>query len=430
MKKILIIAAALAASVACTKTTVDLAKIPNQKIAFEVANYLPQTKAASTNETFPITGGTSLWDEYATGTPQFHAYAFFYPGDGDSPAGQTFMNNVIVKPFNGASIATASTNTTAWQAADGSTMVDYFWPKTGHVNFFSIASVKEATITDKVTVSEPRTIAVGTAASPVTIASDDNILLADACYNATGYGAGHNSKNNEDDNVYVEGEATYGVPTLFRHVLTKVKIQMQLKTEATTRVNTDYVVDILEAKISDGAGTPTSGIVNNGYLSLTNDGPGDVTNLITVDWETAYNVKWSEANEPSKEAVIELLYGENATPDAATIEEDLTLAHDATTSTQTFVLLNDRAFRPQHLTADPKFYLTYRIQAKHGSTVYSDEIIQIAPVALNPKTPNDANWRCNDYVTYTVYLDPVTTTVTFDPAVAAWNPVAATDIEL
>ena len=175
MKKYFIIAAAvLAAATACKKT--DLNEQPGKAIAFQVANYLPQTKA-----------GEVKFDESKT----FNTYAWFHPTSG---AAQAFMDNETIK----------------WQDAAKQWSSDrvYFWPKTGYVNFFSYAGTPVPAMTDGTATYTDKTIAI-----------TDDAMLASAAYRYA----------NSDANLYnIEyGSANTdvtGVPTLFHHMLSQVSV--------------------------------------------------------------------------------------------------------------------------------------------------------------------------------------------------------------
>ena len=68
MKKYFILAAAaIVAMAACSKVD-STNEGPQQKIAFQVASYVPMATKAETTTSFPGSGG-SLWNEWATGTP-------------------------------------------------------------------------------------------------------------------------------------------------------------------------------------------------------------------------------------------------------------------------------------------------------------------------------------------------------------------------
>lgn len=404
MKKYLIIAvAALAASVACTKTTLDPAA-GTHKIAFEVASYTTQTKV--------LGSGGSLWDEGLT-TTAFYTYGYFTPTSGTS--NQTFMNNVQILPYqsDGTTAATAKTNTGIWQPA-----IDYFWPKTGTIDFFSYASKNAVTMTVGAGSADHRkTISFGTAGEPLTIASNDNILLADACYFAKESNAGSDQETitgNESHSTTVP----MGVPTLFRHLLCQVKFDIQLKSTQ-KHVNTKYEVDITSASIT---GTTASGLKNNGYFTKESTAPVG-TDLQIKDWGTSGNQLWAEATSPTYEPVVNF----TATPSSLVLAVNSDGSEH--TSGDAHVLLATRTFRPQEIAEDVKINLTYTVRAKHGDTTYSEETITITPVSLREKTSGNT-WKMNDSWTYHIYIDPVTTTVTFDPAVVDWTAQNGTDITL
>lgn len=369
MKKISVIIAiaALAASAACTK--VDPNEGPAKKISFEVASYVtPATKAESS--TFPGSG-SSLFDEFAS--PKFYTYAYFYPALSSDPQGQVFMDNVEITPN-----AATSAATTEWAPAD-----EYFWPRTGYINFFSYAS-KNAVTVDASNLEAQKKIVFG----PKAIAADDNILLADACYNAK-------SANSSESTMTVTGEVTKGVPTLFRHLLCQVAFNIKLKT-AKTHATTAYEVEVISASLS--------GVKTTGTLTLTNAGTTG-TDLTIVDWGTAGTVGWVPAA-----ATENVTFTVPASP--------FTLAAGATESSAAS-FLDFRTFLPQTLADDVVLNMTYKIKAKHGSTTYSEETFTMDPVKLNGSTISV--WNMNEKITYNLELDPVTTIVTFDPAVVAWD---------
>ena len=402
MKKYLIIAAAaLTALTACSKVeTLDTPE-NSRKISFEVAKYMVNTKALGT--------GTSIWGEWTS--PTFYTSAYYYPTTGT--ANQVYMNKVQISPYqsDGTTAATTEANTAVWKSA-----VDYFWPKTGYINFFSFASKRDisssVTFTD-VADSETKTVSFGTAGEPIVVASDDNILLADACYNATEA----NAASTFTDNVTGPEEVTPGgVPTIFRHLLCQVNFVAKLSSSK-AHANTSYEVDITSAGITDGAAVdPTSGLYSNGYLEATSAAKAG-SNLEIQNWNTSGVQKWSNATTPAYEPVMTM----TATTSPLTLATHAEAS--AHTSDATHTLMATRTFRPQAIASDVKFTITYVVRAKHGDETYSEETIT-ANIALKDFTPNSGVWRCNDSVTYTINIDPVTSTITFDPAVAAWDDQA------
>ena len=166
----LVAAIAVIASAACTKVDPVPQDIP---VSFQVANYVPQTKA---NEAFDI-------------VQTFTTYAWFQPTSGDA---QVFMSGETIR----------------WQSSSNTWAPDrvYYWPKTGYVNFFSYAGTPTPDVTN------------GTANySNKTIAITDDALLASAAYK-------YNSNVNEITGIQYNGTDVTGVPTLFHHVYVLVLI--------------------------------------------------------------------------------------------------------------------------------------------------------------------------------------------------------------
>ena len=425
MKKYFIIAvAAIAAMAACSKVD-STNEGPQQKIAFQVASYVPMATKAETTTSFPGSGG-SLWNEWATGTPSFYAIGYFTPAIVETgiEANQDFMvgtgNGVQINPYNGAvgTAATSSANTTLWAPA-----LDYYWPKTGIVNFFSWASVNDITAkVDASALKASKKISFGTSSNPITVTASDNILLADACYNAKGYGDSANA-GQSDNTMNVTGESANGVPTLFRHVLSRVGLTLNLKTAHPTPATdgTDYVVTVVSASLNN--------ILDQGYLELTNNGPGSNTGLAIVSW-------WDTAAERGTDKTPTVGWTPTpATPHTTTIDStpastlSLTLAHGESEVAGTANnLLAATNVMPQTMATDgQQIEITYKVEAKHGSTRYSIEKLT-ATGYLKSVTPTA--WGMNQSITYIVTIDPVTTTVTFDPAVVEWTAVEGGEVAI
>ena len=187
----LVAAIAVIASAACTKVDPVPQDIP---VSFQVANYVPQTKA---NEAFDI-------------DQTFTTYAWFQPTSGDA---QVFMSGETIR----------------WQSSSNTWAPDrvYYWPKTGYVNFFSYAGTPTPDVTN------------GTANySNKTIAITDDALLASAAYK-------YNSNVNEITGIQYNGTDVTGVPTLFHHVLSKVTfiIKFDASEVSDTKNKWDLVVN-------------------------------------------------------------------------------------------------------------------------------------------------------------------------------------------
>lgn len=387
MKKYFIVlaVAALAASAACTKVETIT---PDQKISFEVANYVPQTKA---NSSLDSEGYTS-----------FTANAWFFQGENNK---MQYMNN-----------ETVSKGTDSWAPAN-----DYYWPKdaSSYINFYSYAGSKAPAISADETM---KTITVSYA--NVEIANNDNFMVADPAlhfksnvdqveindeqgeFNYTGENAGKHT--------YTGSSQSYtGVPTLFHHMLAKVAVVVKLKTtEAKKSANTTWTVKVL----ADGSNIKP---IKKGSLTLKNT---DAATAATIDSWKIYNGE-TEITDAAAKSI-----GWIAGTDIETIaftEQTLTIPANATESADTKNLVDVRTVLPQ-ATSGVNFNLKYEVSASHGDTAFMKEIITLDEQTLAAAASTVTAWNMNQITLYTITIDPVTEKVTFDPAVVEWDSVTGT----
>ena len=364
MKKYLILAAAvLVASAACTKS--EVINSADQKISFEVANYMAQTKA--NQDTNAELGGS------------FTTNAWFTNGDGVK---MQFMNDVAITwntPVSG-----------QWAPAR-----DYYWPKTGYIDFYSY----DGTLA-------PTTKAEGSLVyTNATITSTDNILVADAAYRQTG----------NSSTYHIDASTVVGVPTLFRHQLAKVKFTVKLATtDAKKSANTKWDVTILNE-----TGHLSNLIVHNaGTLTLSNSYSG--TAATTQAWTNANtsnpNVGWvaGTSTETISTLTPALVLPKNATSSGDPV--DLI----ALRAVMPQVLGNDVVF-----TLNYNVKATYGDE----TTAYLDENRSISKklTELVAESTPISEWDMNKIITYNVIIDPVSERILFDPAVEEWvNETAQT----
>ena len=416
MKKYFFIAvAAVAAMAACTKSELDTTSAPEQKIGFEVANYSRQTKAnvALTNA--------------EDGLYQFHTYAYQFPKLGDAVE---FMNTDIFAWDNADPAAKVTSGTDIYMWAPEN---DYFWPKTGWINFYSYAGTQypaESVSSDKKTVT--------LLYDDKTIASTDNFMVADAAlrFNA-------NQETYQVDGTEGSAHVTKGVPTLFRHMLSKLYIDVKIQIPADKKsANTIWKVQVLDGYDIDGdtsiADTEKSAIIpaNRGTLTLTNaDALAANAALNTTTQQWVRKDDYTTAGTPDADVVsgwkpsytsdaTPVLYTEQIQLSQATV---LTLPVNATESTAVEQLLAWRTVMPQ-LTDNVAFKLIYKVQALHGDTVFLEEIRTVgidAAADIHDLTGSIAQWESNKKITYHIIIDPVSEKVRFDPAVEAYDEVEA-----
>ena len=375
MKKLLIIAVvALFASAACSK--IENVR-PDQKINFSVANYMNQTRAQ----------GNKFEDEFSS----FTTNAWYYPS-ATTNAPQHYMENVVITKQTGNDAPSAY-----WGPAE-----PYYWPKTGTINFFSYASKNTVTV-DAGDSAYGQSFAI----SGFTPVADDNIVIADAVYNA-GLNVNADGSMVTDDLATGTTDSGFnGVPTMFRHLLSQVTFTIGLATTTPTVGTTNYSATIKSFTVKSAA--------NTGSLSLT-AGASSGTALNVQPWTPAADgtqVGWTAS------ATADLAF---TAPTAA-----LTLAAGQTTGNVETVVEN-RTVLPQALADAVVLEIVYDLQTKHGNTVYASEENVKVTAQLNTLTIK--NWCMNQRVIYNVTINPVTGLVKFDPAVAAWTTATAVAVTL
>lgn len=395
MKKISILfaVAALVAGAACSKVETVGTADNNGKISFQVANYVNQTKAAG--------DPTSLASE---GFYQFNTTAIFFPAEGDV---QTFMDKVAIFPWDNADTpakVTQGNGISSWAPER-----DYFWPKTGYINFYSYAGTKapaQTISTNKKTVTF--------AYSDVEIAANDNLLVADAAlrFNA-------NQKKYKMDNV------SEGVPTLFRHLLAQVKFTVKLKTaDANKSANTIWKVTILNETGDNATKVSAIDFKKQGTLSLANEDAlaADATLNTTLQAWTPTGTGWTPKSGATAETVKIMT--------AATTPAEIVLTLPVSTAEMIDAVpvayADFRSVMPQ-ATNGVNFNLYYKIEAQRPGenggdpTTFMTEILSVTGKTLKDLVPTIENWQMNHRYTYNIIIDPVGKKVLFDPAVEAWN---------
>ena len=407
MKKYFIIAAAaVVAMAACSKVdTVD--NSPAKKVAFEVASYVPQTK-----------GNSSLATEFTS----FKTYAYQFPALGDAV---TFMDETIyawkaASPHTDANKAAKTDNIVEWAPVD-----DYFWPKTGHINFYSYAGTHtpyEATANAaandaKTTISLTFTNAV--------IGAESNILVADPAMNMTRSNSEtatypvdatgeHAADDSDPDNPVAAAHVTKGVPTLFHHMLTKIQFDVQLKT-GTTNSNVWKVTVMNQFDAS-----------HKSQLIAKSQGTLALTSVATTN-SGAWSPSIATPASASSTEVLWVPTTDGATEPITLQSEQMTLNANAETSGDPVQLLALRSVMPQ-LSSGVQLTLTYKVEAYHGSSKYLEEIRTVGIDGGNKYLSDlvnstTINWLPNKKITYHIVIDPVTEKVTFDPAVEDFDAV-------
>ena len=324
----------LAALAGCAK--METVSAPEQEVAFVVANYANRTTAVS------------VTDEFTT----FSSKAFLHAEGVDGT--QMFFGE--------------SGETITWHPSDHEWTPShpYYWPKSenSYINFVSwhaSAGIVPTTVTE--------TSFVVTR----TVEANDELLIADEAWRYV-----------ENTTTYNFNDAAPGVPTLFHHLLSRVRVNMTA-TPLTDNGMT-YEVTLQNAHFE--------GIYQTGSLSLTNSDPnasGPSTKA------------WTPANINNSTYLWTAVSGSN-TGNIAFPDTDITIG---TTPT---AIQPVRSFLPQALGDGIKMVLTYTVTTKSNGTVTSEESDVTATLVLNTfkNSSNQAitQWVPNKIYTYNIVIDP------------------------
>ena len=398
-KYFILAAAAIGSMAACTKSVVDETIVPEKKVGFEVANYATQTKANNSL--------TNAED----GIYKFHTFAYQFPTIGTP---REFMNVDIFawQDANQENKLTSGTSPVMVWAPEQ----DYYWPKTGHINFYSYAGTHTPTETVNST-SDWKTVTF--TYTDAVINANSNILVADAALHQARANSGNNANN--VDNNGSDADVTAGVPTLFHHQLAKIYFDVETRTTAEKKsANTIWKVQVLNKETESGNNYKSTIVpINKGSLALSNT--DDATAATTKGWtltNTGASVVsgWAPSTDASDKETIEFHDS-----------DVMTIAVNTTGDGTQHEILALRSVMPQ-LTNGVKFTLVYKVQALHGTTVYLEETRTVgidANQVLSDLAGTVTSWGANKKITYHIIIDPVSEKVTFDPAVEAWDPIDA-----
>ena len=401
MKKLFFFAVAALTLAACSKNEV-FEPVDNTAISFQAVNYLSQTKTDLPSAV--------KFEDYTS----FTTDAWFHPADGGSA--QVFMSGetVSLKP----------------DVAEWSPARTYFWPKTGYINFFSQAGAPVATIADATgtTAQTAATATYGSSSSPVAIDTTDNAVLASAAYRY--------SRANWETNTYTTitygstGHETdvKGVPTLFHHMLAKVRFVVKFDASAGSAKD-KWVLQINNAHLH---------YANNGYTVVSMTDPGSTG--LAWPWTANEQVGWTatagDANlaapglpKSQEQAGVDgstasvnngrVLFG-----DVSVLPQDLTAA----TGTGAKLSLNytlTHYYDTQDYTANPSGPAIWTSQISETVNLYDDDAVDnsnpaLGAIALTDFTSSDYdNWYMNHKYVYTVTIKP-DHKITFSPAVIPW----------
>lgn len=368
MKKYIIIAlAAVVAFTACTKTNPEEKKA--EQISFQVANYVPATKA-----------NVSILPE--VGDAGFNTMAYLRAA-GSLNTYQEYFGE------NGENVKWDATKA-EWAPVGG----PYYWPKAEEsvINFFSWFSNNGA----------PAVVNEANAASMTwtnkKVAETDNIMYADPAWHF---------KKNIKPATYgstlgnAAGAATEGVPTLFHHALSQIALKAYLAKPADDE-DTQWEVKISKAYFTK--------YFTTGTLALTATEPALTVTNTAQAWD-ASSAAWTIAATAAKDGS----YGKEAA-----------VAISAETKADADEVLKAGSVLPQSISGNTDAQLAFDLYIK---TTYKNGASneETVPVILALKDFTDvATWAMNTRYTYIIKVLLGENKIVFDPAVVEY---LITDVE-
>lgn len=407
MKKYIIIAAAVIAAMACSK--VENIDTPAQKITFQAANYVPQTKA--TGEEVSVFGdfksfksraflhaeGVDLLDADHSYAVNGTSYQEFFGATGETISPYDASNAIITNP-------TKETTTVAYWAPSH----EYYWPKSTHsfVNFVGWYGTDGTNAVDP-TIAYAYNNDAWTATMTWTWSSTTvgeagaNFLYADMAWRYNNNPAAEYGFNGLSNNY------NKGVPMLFHHALAQINVKAYAS--AATAASGEPANSALTAgtnTVTDGNATWTIILKNvkitpifaAGTLALTNADPGSNT---TQAWSGDWAGTGTAGDFTTTNFTVDQVTKANA--------EDVFAA--------TCVL-------PQTLSASVVLSFDLDITTDYGD----EENHEIIPISIKLNDMGTNAWVKNTKYTYYLQINPSQKRVRFDPALEAdWSTATTTD---
>lgn len=387
MKKVLLLATAVAALAACTKVSPVTPTVPtdsnnNQEIDFQVAKALT-TKAGGT-----FTG--SIFEGDAFGAFAWQKINGEYLTEGSS-----------LKYFMNAQKITQQSD--VWKA-DGKT---YYWPKEGKIDFVCYAPYAT---TSWFTLSGSANGKIDKLNASVTAVAADN---ADLLYSDKAVDC-----NSSETNQVSDGTNAYnGVPVIFRHALAKVSVQVKgiLVNDAKDNV---AVITWQEGKLRN--------VYKAGSLAMTLSTNSDTDN--TKKWAATNSIWSTEDNASNREDFTCALpnSGTELTKEAQTVLAERFVLPQALSNFDDTEIATGKTDQDFYIKVEVKLYNgdqltgagTDDVAVKDGATPYSTATYEkAAKLSTMTGTNYTSYWKMGTKTNYVITVNPFTDEITFDPAV-------------
>lgn len=399
-KKILLLATAVAALVACTKVSPVTPTVPtdsnnNQEIDFQVAKALT-TKAGGT-----FTGSVFTGDA-------FGAFAW------QKINGEYLTEGSSLKYFMNAQKITKQSD--VWKA-EGKT---YYWPKEGNIDFVCYAPYEA---TSWFTLSGSADGKIDKLDASVTAVAADN---ADLLYSDKAV----DCNSSETDQVNDGTNAYNGVPVIFRHALAKVSVQVKGILVNSAKDNV-AVITWLDGELRN--------VYKAGSLAMTLSTNSDTDN--TKKWAATNSIWSTEDNASNREDFTCALpnSGTVLTKDAQTVLAERFVLPQALSNFDDTEIAAGKTDQDFYIKVEVKLYNgdqltdagTANVAVKDNAVPYSSAIYEkAAKLSTMTGTGYTPYWKMGTKTNYVITVNPFTDEITFDPAVYEWETASPGSTEI
>ena len=220
------------------------------------------------------------------------------------------------------------------------------------------------------------------------IAADENIMVADEAWRCHANAATY----------HIDDASVVGVPTLFRHMLTRVAFVA--KPAKLSNAGTSWTITVKNFTLKN--------VRYQGTLALINADP-DATGT------SAWTATDGTAPAWSASSATQTVSGESAV---------------ALTSLTPATVLPMRSFLPQGL-GTMAINFDYTIRTSYSADNYIEETASSGDIRLNSFTSSVTEWGMNRKITYTITIDPEARVIEIDPTASDWSvqPTQTINIE-
>ena len=348
----------LAALAGCAR--MEVIPVPDREVSFAVGSYNHATRANSALQ--DIDGGVY----------SFNSKAYLY-ADGYMDSVQSFFGvdgeTISAYDASGNAVTASGTTITSWAPSH-----PYFWPKSSnsYIDFVSWYDKNGAPAS-----VEENEVVWTIDGSTRSLAADDKLMIADKAWHYNDNATVHTS---------VSG-VTEGVPTLFHHLLSQVRVVV--KASKLSDSGTTWTVSASDFVLGN--------VYTTGSLTLSNSEPAELpsTKPWTGSWTTS---------------------GTRSTIDGVSAE--------TTVTTSGVDMLLTRSMIPQPV-GSAYISFSYKVRTQYDADNYIEETVETGRLRLSTFTGAGFTWDMNKITTYTVTINPECNEILVDPETSDWTSLSA-----